>query len=85
MKFKYTKANGEISERSTILLRQPEPNYMMLDISEYSEEEQFELRAKYNELQEQIQAMTAEYYPEIAKLYETRLRCFKRERMSEVK
>ena len=54
IKFKYTKANGETTERVAIVLTSPQKNFAMLDLSDYTEEELKEIAAKYAEYQEAL-------------------------------
>lgn len=41
--FTYEKANGEISERTGIIIKEPQKNYLMIDMSDLSEIEQSDL------------------------------------------
>lgn len=47
IKFTYTKKNGEVSERVGLLVSSPNKNYGVLDISDYTAEEQSELDTQF--------------------------------------
>lgn len=42
LNFTYTKNNGDISERYTLLVSEPNKNYLMFDLSDLTEEEKVE-------------------------------------------
>lgn len=54
IKFKYTKANGETTERVAIVLTSPQKNFAMLDLSDYTDEQLKEIAVKYAEYQEAL-------------------------------
>jgi len=45
-KFTYTKANGDVSERTAIVVSVPRDNYLVYDVSDLTEEEVENLREK---------------------------------------
>ena len=49
IKFKYKKANGEISNRTGIVVSSPAKHYSILDLSDLTEDEQ----ASFNDIYEQ--------------------------------
>lgn len=74
IKFEYTKANGETTERVGIVLTSPQKNFAMLDLSEFTQEECVDIAKRYAEYQEALKeirlALEAKFnLQEVMKLY----------------
>jgi len=55
--FTYEKDNGEISERTALIIKEPQKNYLMMDLSDLSEEDQqdiFEVMEAVNLYKEEM-------------------------------
>lgn len=50
--FTYTKANGSVSERTTVSIKEPYNMYQAIDVSELSEDDQAEFAVKFNALRD---------------------------------
>ena len=51
IKFKYTKANGSVTNRTGVVINRPVKNYGILDVSELSEDEQIEVAEQVAEFE----------------------------------
>lgn len=74
IKFEYTKANGETTERTAIVLTSPQKNFAMLDLSDFTQEECVAIAERYAEYQEALKelrlALEAKYNLQgVMKLY----------------
>lgn len=60
-RFKYTKANGDESQRTVFVVSPPSDGYLTIDLSEYDKEEQDyyegQLQAIHNEFLEEIRIL----------------------------
>lgn len=54
IKFKYTKASGETTDRVAIVLTSPQKNFAMLDLTDFSAEELKAISKNYQEYQEAL-------------------------------
>ena len=78
IKFKYTKANGDTSDRIGIVLASPSVNYSILDLSDLPETELDEVNQKFNEYQKRLKELRAELEAELGiSVYMKRFKAFK--------
>ncbi len=61
IQFEYTKANGEETLRVGILVKAPEKNYLVMDLSECDQRERNIIEQQYAEMQAKIKAIQKEY------------------------
>jgi hypothetical protein len=78
LSFKYTKPDGSISYRDTILLSKPTDNYMTLDCSDLTEEDTEILEQRYAEYEAARKALFYEFD------LHNYIKSFKATRMSEL-
>jgi len=84
MKFTYTKANGDVSERETLVLKSPTHLYTMLDLSDLSEEEKVQVYDDWKKMNDEIEQVRAKYQT-IQSLMKTNCKTFKKDNISNVK
>jgi hypothetical protein len=60
IKFKYTKANGEISNRTGVVIASPSKHYSMFDLSDLTEDEQATFCDIYEQYLEEKKALLEE-------------------------
>lgn len=77
-RFKYTKQNGDVSERTVFVIQQPTDNLLAIDLSEFEPEEQVAY-------EEQLQTIHNEFLDRIREVGLNRnWRAFKKSRMSPI-
>jgi hypothetical protein len=58
--FTYTKPNGDISERTALVIQKPTDNYSMLDITDLDETERSVLESRLEEYFDEVRELRAE-------------------------
>lgn len=61
LKFKYKKANGEVSDRVGLIVKPAEKNDLMLDLTDLTLAERYDMEQLWKEYNEKLLVLQAEY------------------------